>query len=495
MLKLFQGEVVAPHIKIPHHLSQKLTGGLHKLMAVGYYYSPETGYVLMLPNAFKNNKESSSNDWELLISVHFMLERYVRDSLGKSKDNDRRFQMPEFGKNRGESFLDVLIRIRRFFKCNSNFFFTHIAKSCQQTGVIDWGATVAKTREIIVNRGADVLYPSPVYARHDIDVDHRLFVLFLSIVRYLKKYGCIITEDLEIELLSDKEIEGMCTSKRGCRLLKSIRDLYYSDMAIEMWQLCYDFFDRSVSLQDRAYEEYFYTMSFNLVFEKMIDTIIADPMASKKYSSAWARIDHVFEGPDPVIPNSKTLYVLDSKCYEEHESADTSVIRSNLNSDSDSAHKQKAYIDKIYGEAAKNGGKTKNGIILLDHVNKTHRFIPNCFIVPTGDTENPTIESCNYDNKKYGHMIGHFEYWHWKHKPLFGITTKYIFIFHIDLRSLMRVYSSKNLMVGSEFRNKIREKIFYEIKEFLLSQYDFNVADPSTGEQFFNVTAKLKSMD
>lgn len=59
----------------------------------------------------------------------------------------------------------------------------------------------------------------------------------------------------------------------------------------------------------------------------------------------------------------------------------------------------------------------------------------------------------------------------------------------------MKVYSSNNLMDGSEFRCKFREKLFYEIKEFLHLHYDFNVSKPNSGEQFFEVTAKLKSMD
>ncbi len=489
MLKLFQGEEIN-NIKIPSNLTRILKHS-KKLQAVGYYYSPATGYVLMLPNAFKKQRDAIVDDWELLVSVHFMLERYVRDSEGKSKDKDHRFQMPERGQTREDSFLDVLIRIRNFFRRNSSFFFTHIARSLQPQGAIDWSATVSRGKEVVVNNGSDIFYPDPVYTRPDIDVDHKLFILFLSIVRFIKKYGCKIAIDLDLELLPDKEIEGLCASKRGCRLLKSIRDMYFSDIAIEMWQLCYDFFDRNVDIRDDGNEEYFYTMSFNMVFEKMIDTVIADPVASKLYSSAWARIDHVFEGPDPIIPDSRTLYVLDSKCYEEYENTTTQEIRSNLHSDSDSAHKQKAYIDKIYGDAAKKGGKTASGILLLDYNNESHRFIPNCFIVPANDE----MEDHLTTKKESGQMIDHYNYWHWTHRPLFGITTKYIFVFHIDLKNLMSVYSSNDMIGCTMLRNDFRKRIHDQIHDFLYEQYDFNTsASPKNGEHFLNTIAVYKQL-
>lgn len=491
MLKLFQGERY-DNLKLPEHLLQKLTGGEKKLLAVGYYYSDSLGFVLMLPNAFKNSGTSLGNDWELLTSLHFMLERYVNDSSGKRSEIEHKFKMPESGKNRKESFLDVLIRIRKFYMQNSGFFFTHIVRSFQPQGAIDWNATLSKTSEIIVNNGKSVIYPTPIHARHDIDIDHQLFILFLSIVRYIKRYGCTISIDIDLDLLSSKEIEGLSTSKRGCTFLKSIRDLYFSDIAVEMWQLCYDFFDHCVDIHNAEYEEYFYTKSFNLVFEKMIDTIIADPLSSKKYSSSWARIDHVFGGPDPVIPGETTIYVLDSKCYEETVASDTSTIKSNLRKDSDSAHKQKAYIDKIYGDAAENGGKTESGVTLLDYVNESYRFIPNCFIVPAGDEITSNLQETQVSDSQSQTTDKPFDYYHWKHKPLFAITTKYLFIFHIDLRRLMTVYSTKDSRVSELFRSEYRKKLHDKIKDYLYSKYDFNVTNPKSGEKFRKVTARLK---
>lgn len=499
MRLLFQGEAISHDSNLPDHLLRRLSDGSDKLMAVGYYYSPETGYVLMLPNAFKKQRETIVNEWELLTTVHFMLERYVGDAGGKSVDQHHRFQMPEQGTRREESFLDTLIRIREFFRRNSGFFFTHIARSLQPHGVIDWSATVPRGKEMVVNNGADVLYPAPVYARQDIDVDHRLFVLFLSIVRYVKKYGCRIAVEFDIDLLPDKELEGLCADKRGCRLLKSIRDMYFSDIALEMWQLCYDFFDRNVDTRSEGHEEYFYTQSFQLVFEKMVDTIIADPDEARKYSSAWARIDHVFEGLDPAIPDSTTLYILDSKCYEEKEEKGErretlSGFRSNLHHDSDSAHKQKAYVDKIYGDVAKRGGTTENGIQLLDYENESHRFIPNCFIVPGNDemVDDASSNGHEKDVVTSGQMTGHFQYSHWKHCPLFVITTKYIFIFHIDLRRLMKVYAAYDNLGSATLREDFRKKMHDQIAEFLHEKYDFGIPDPRPGERFLNTTARLK---
>lgn len=483
---LFEGCLISKNIDIlPSNLSG-LTDKNGKLRAVGYFYNPDYGYVVMLPNCYKEHRTwqkyyqkevavipqtVSSTDldqlWELQSSLHFTLERYKRELDDKHDEKDKEgkqnlAKMPDQGMSRDDSFLDVLIRIRQFYRRNSDYVFM-IARSNYFSGNINWSETISHRAEIIINNGKGVFYPNPIYTRSEVDVDNKLFVIFLSIVDYIKKYGCRLSIYIEIDLLSSYEIERLTKEKRGCQMLNSIRDRYYSDLAVEMWQLCYDFFDRAVYISNKdSGNEYFLSTSFNLVFEKMVDTVFANKELKKKLSSSWAEIDHAFIYDDPVIAG-KTIYILDSKYYEQNENS------SNLNRNCSSVQKQKAYVDKVYNDAAESSDGKVEDIVLLDSKHNSHRFIPNCFILPTHENESEIIS-----------LFDIYEYSHWPHKPLFDITTKYIFCFKLSLPVLIQKYVS-SLSEVSDTRTLVQKRICTAIRDKISGIY--KCCNPSSASE------------
>ena len=111
-----------------------------------------------------------------------------------------------------------------------------------------------------------------------VNFDEELLIIFFSILNYIKEeHGFSFDMNINYQLISHDKIKRTYIGKNfGCRRLKQIKYKYFSDKALRIWDLCYAFFDRPDNIMLNVDQrEYLLVKSFHIVFEAIIDELIA----------------------------------------------------------------------------------------------------------------------------------------------------------------------------------------------------------------------------
>ena len=174
----------------------------------------------------------------------------------------------------------------------------------------------------------------------------------------------------------------------GKARLLQIKYKYFSDKALYLWQLCYDFFDNAKRMNiQKERKEYLLVKSFNIVFEAIIDELLGEKNipAGLKEQADGKRIDHLYtyqnlitsKEPEPVY------YIGDSKYYKlGHAIGKESVYKQftyarniiqwnlNLFMNNDKDDEELQYDKRNFGNIPK----------LRDDLTEGYNIIPNFFI-------------------------------------------------------------------------------------------------------------------
>ena len=97
---------------------------------------------------------------------------------------------------------------------------------------------------------------------------------------------------------------------------KQIKYKYFSDKALELWELCYAFFDRPENITlNIDQKEYLLVKSFHIVFEAIIDELIAGDQRKQlpkdlKDQPDGKRVDHMYQYKELTITITMTTYTI-----------------------------------------------------------------------------------------------------------------------------------------------------------------------------------------
>lgn len=98
----------------------------------------------------------------------------------------------------------------------------------------------------------------------------------------------------------------------GKTRLLQIKYKYFSDKALYLWQLCYDFFDNAnrMNIQQER-KEYLLVKSFNIVFEAIIDELLGEKNipAGLKEQADGKRIDHLYTYQNLITSKIRSLFI------------------------------------------------------------------------------------------------------------------------------------------------------------------------------------------
>ena len=121
------------------------------------------------------------------------------------------------------------------------------------------------------------VYLNPVNKKRQINFDEELLVIFFSILNYINdKYGFAAEININFPLIPKAQFENYIRGLGKVRL-HQIKYKYFSDKAIQLWELCYAFFDRSHQINiSSELQDYLLAKDFNIVFEAMIDELVGD---------------------------------------------------------------------------------------------------------------------------------------------------------------------------------------------------------------------------
>ena len=362
------------------------------------------------------------------------------------------------------TYLDILLSLIQFNKDNQIFFFTIVKNMHSGINKINWTRTISTTTAIVQN--GQPIYLNPVNKKRQINFDEELLIIFFSILNYIgDEYGFPKYIVCQFQLITGKRFETYLKGF-GTRRLRQIKYKYFSDKALQLWHLCYAFFDETrqifITTEKR---EYLLVKSFYIVFETIIDELVGDnplPDGMEKQQEDGKIVDHLFTARSLIDSEEKqTYYIGDSKYYKiGHELGNESV------------YKQYTYARNVIQwnlDIFNDGKQTPSGVKLRDDVTEGYNIIPNFFISAklneSFDYSDDGIEKTDRKHNKYKKI-------QFKNR-LFDRDTLLLFHYDVNFLFVLSLYARNNAVQKTEWKTKIRNKFRQEIQDWLQQDYNF----------------------
>lgn len=376
-------------------------------------------------------------------------------------------QIAQVGNGRrrlSNTYLDILLSLIQFNKDNQSFFFTIVKNMHSGLNKINWMRTIGTTNAII--QDGQPIYLNPINKKRQINFDEELLIIFFSILNYIgDAYGFPKQISCQYQLITGKRFETYLNGFGKTRL-RQIKYKYFSDKALQLWQLCFAFFDeaRQVFITTEK-KEYLLVKSFYVVFEAIIDELVGDnplPDGMEKKQEDGKIVDHLFTAQSLIDNEAKqTYYIGDSKYYKMgHELG------------SESVYKQYTYARNVIQwnlDIFNDGKQTPSGVKLRDDVTEGYNIIPNFFISAKLDEHfdysDDGIEKT--DRKRNKHKKMQFK------NRLFDRDTLLLFHYDVNFLFVLSLYARDNAVQKTEWKEKVRNKFRKEIQEWLQKDYDF----------------------
>lgn len=371
------------------------------------------------------------------------------------------------------TYLDILLSLIQFNRDNQSFFFFIVKNQHSGLNKVNWTRTIASTPAIVQN--GQPIYLNPINKKRRINFDEELLVIFFSILNYIgDTYGFPKEICCQYQLITGKRFETYLNGFGKTRL-HQIKYKYFSDKALQLWNLCYAFFEQSKQVYvstDRR--EYLLVKNFYIVFEAIIDELVGDnplPDGMDKRQDDGKIVDHLFTAASLIeserrqsdTDTRQTYYIGDSKYYKMgHELGRESV------------YKQYTYARNVIQwnldifNGLNDTVKT-SPVRLRDELTEGYEIIPNFFISAKLDEQfrydNDGIEKT--DRKKNKHKNVQFM------NRLFDRDTMLLFHYDVNFLYVLSLYARDNASQKAAWKSKIRNRFRHEIREWLQKDYDF----------------------
>ena len=398
-----------------------------------------------------------------------------RNKKGKETDIIYHAQIAHVGgssRRLSNTYLDILLYLIKFNRDNQSFIFTTIKNLHRGHNNINWTRTISNTLAIVQDNNP--VYLNPVNKKRVVNFDEEILVIFYSILHYIgETYGFPEENPFNIKLITGKAFDTYL-SGYGKTRLRQIRYKYFSDKAINLWHLCYAFFDESKQvLTNISQKEYLLAKSFYIVFEAIIDELIGSPNlpdGMKKKQEDGKIVDHLFTAEALIEGDyEKMYYIGDSKYYKmSHELG------------SESIYKQYTYARNVIQwnlDIFNVGEQPESGIKLRDDVTEGYNIIPNFFISSKMSENFDYGDDCidKTDRKLNKHKKIQFK------NRLFDRDTLLLFHYDVNFLFVLSLYARDNAGQKLHWQEKIRSKFRSEIQDWLHEDYDFYVMKSREG--------------
>lgn len=356
------------------------------------------------------------------------------------------------------TYLDILLQLLQFNKDNQSFFFFIVKNLHSGYNKINWTRTIS--RETAIVQSGQPVYLKPVNKKRQINFDEELLIIFFSILNYIgDTYGFAKDIKCQFDLIKGPKFQTYLNGY-GLTRLRQIKYKYFSDKALELWNLCYAFFDeaRQVFVSTEK-KEYLLVKSFYIVFEAVIDELIGDnplPDDMEKKQEDGKIVDHLYTAKSLIESEAaQTYYIGDSKYYKMgHPIGDESI------------YKQYTYARNVIQwnlDIFNRGEKPKSGVRLRDDVTEGYNIIPNFFVSAKMDEAfsytNDGIEKT--DRKKNRHRKEQFK------NRLFDRDTLLLFHYDVNFLFVLSLYARDNASQKAAWKQEVRKKFRTEIQTWL----------------------------
>ncbi|MBR5959162.1 MAG: LlaJI family restriction endonuclease [Salinivirgaceae bacterium] len=374
------------------------------------------------------------------------------------------------------TFLDILLSLEQFYKDNQDFFFFVIKNQHSGYNKINWTKTITHSQAFVQN--GSPIYLNPVNKRRQVNFDEELMVIYFSILNYIhNEYGFPFDTECHYELIGEHQFKSYLNGMGKARL-QEIKYKYFSDKALELWELCYAFFDeaRQITINTRQ-KEYLLVKSFEIVFEDIIDELLGgrnDELPKELQEQPDGKqVDHLYRYKSLTETNNEKIYYIgDSKYYKRN----TSIGKEAL-------YKQFTYarnviqwnLDLFLDESKtkeQNEERAKGTNILRDDITEGYNIIPNFFISAKQQDLKMHSEIEWIDKDKKDFASRQFE------NRLFDRDTLLVCHYDVNFLYVVALYGRKNEGMKSVWREKVREQFRKEIQSMLQEKYNFYAMTP-----------------
>lgn len=375
------------------------------------------------------------------------------------------------------TFLDILLSLIQFNKNNRSFFFFILKNLHSGYNKINWTRTIGTTTAIIQNNHP--VYLNPVNKKRQINFDEELLIIFFSILNYIgDQYGFTKEIDCNFNLIKGKQFETYLKGFGKTRLLQ-IKYKYFSDKALELWTLCYAFFDAARQVQiNTDLQEYLLVKNFNIVFEAIIDELIGDkdiPNGLKEQEDG-KMVDHMYTYKSLTTNADQPIYYIgDSKYYKRGNSIGKYSV-----------YKQFTYARNVIqwnlnlfmnnDDENKNLTKAKGVAKLRDDITEGYNVIPNFFISARLNEELSYKEELKITDKEDTYFYNRqFD------NRLFDRDTLLVCHYDVNFLYIISLYARNNTLQKDSWKAIVREKFRQEIQKILEENFQFHAMKARPG--------------
>lgn len=396
--------------------------------------------------------------------------------------------IPQAGHGRRQktnTHLDVILSLIQFNRENRDFILFTVKNLHSGHNKINWSRTISHSQAFIQN-GSPV-YLDPVNKKRIVNYDDELFIIYYSILNYINEtYGFRAPINLQYELITGKQFDRY-RHGFGCARLMQIKYKYFADKTLQLWDLCYAFFDKEHHIAINVNnQEYLLAKSFNIIFEAMIDELIGDKNipAGLKEQEDGKRIDHLYTDLALTSRDGDTrdvYYIGDSKYYKNGHPLGAesiykqytyarNVIQWNVNlfltdnQDIDETERQTRYNDR-----------QRFGDIHLQDAEATEGYdvIPNFFISAfvyddhqykaaeniRKHLKHPTDEHCTYISYQFPDR-------------LFDRDTLILSHYDVNFLYVLYLYARNRASEKARWKTDVRQKFREEVRAVVENNYD-----------------------
>ena len=382
-------------------------------------------------------------------------------------------------KRKTNTFLDVLLTLQEWNKRNESFVMFIVKNLHSGYNKINWTRTISRSQAVIQESiggtcRQDVSYLNPINKKRQINFDEELLVIYYSILQHMHdEYGFPVRINVNFSLIQGEKFKRYINGY-GKRRLKHIKYKYFSDKALELWEMCYAFFDRPDNIMLNVDQrEYLLVKSFHIVFEAIIDELIAGDQTLPKELKDQAdgkRVDHLYQYQELTNndKNENIYYIGDSKYYKRGNSLGKESI-----------YKQFTYARNVVqwnidlfndGKAEEKNGHAK----LRDDVTEGYNIIPNFFIsanqnVLLAEDDIKLIDSDKEENRRRQqyYLSRQFE------NRLFDRDTFLLAHYDVNFLFVVALYGRNNSASKEQWRQKVRKMFRTEIQKMLKENFEF----------------------
>ena len=408
---------------------------------------------------------------------------YRAISVFKERNKDSKIVLHErlaqigHGQRRlSNTYLDILLSLVQFNQDNQDFFFFTIKNQHSGNNKINWTKTITHSQAYL--QGGQPVYLNPVNKRRMVNFDEELMVIYFSILNYIhKEYGFPFNTECHYETINDYQFKSYLKGLGKARL-QQIKYKYFSDKALELWHLCFAFFDeaRQIVVTTKQ-KEYLLVKSFEIVFEDIIDELIGgrrDELPKDLQDQPDGKqVDHMFRYKSLMESSDDNIYYIgDSKYYKSNTPIGKealykqftyarNVVQWNLDLFLDSSRGIERKKELMHGT-----GK------LRDEETEGYNIIPNFFIsaqqrdlgmhseITWVDKDNKDFASRQFNNR------------------LFDRDTLLVCHYDVNFLYVVSLYGRKNEGMKIAWRNQVREQFRSEIQTMLDYHFQFHVMTP-----------------